>query len=373
MKLARSTPCVQWAEKLAARHPDDLSRSERIALQEHLLSCPACASTAAFYTRMETGLRNLPLIEPKHPLSPALLEAQSGKKRVNSRVGLVTDNEQQVLPPLPFSRKDKYAQSAPRIFQLTGAINAVAAIFIVGVILSGFIGLFLLHHVTTGKGDIASTFLQVSTKQLNFGDVASDSTSTLPLTLYNSGKQELHWNANIMLIGWMYPWLTLDKNSGTIAPGVQQTIQITADTSQMPPSSTSYSTFININSNGGNYSVPVTLTVPSSCVSINPQSLSFTTIDGQNQTRKATISNNCSYPIVSWSIGEVTNDGLHWLTVSPTSITLPRGASQDISIIVTGGNLGAGGYTGQVIFTESSQKVVQTVTVRWVILPQTPG
>src|SRR5258706_1738780 len=47
------TPCPEWEEKLAAFDLDDLSASEREALNFHLLSCSACASALADYQRMD--------------------------------------------------------------------------------------------------------------------------------------------------------------------------------------------------------------------------------------------------------------------------------------------------------------------------------
>lgn len=48
------TPCPEWEEKLAAFDLDDLSASEREALNSHLLSCSACAAALADYRRMDS-------------------------------------------------------------------------------------------------------------------------------------------------------------------------------------------------------------------------------------------------------------------------------------------------------------------------------
>ena len=47
------TPCPEWEEKLGAFDLDDLSASEREALNLHLLTCSACASILADYQRMD--------------------------------------------------------------------------------------------------------------------------------------------------------------------------------------------------------------------------------------------------------------------------------------------------------------------------------
>lgn len=62
-------PCTDWAQRLGARHQDDLSPAEHTALKQHLTSCQACAKVYAAYHTMEVGIRNLPVIKPLPGLS----------------------------------------------------------------------------------------------------------------------------------------------------------------------------------------------------------------------------------------------------------------------------------------------------------------
>jgi hypothetical protein len=57
-------PCTDWVQKLAARHPDDLSASDRIALNEHLALCQACSEVHAAYKKMEAAIHSLPMSKP---------------------------------------------------------------------------------------------------------------------------------------------------------------------------------------------------------------------------------------------------------------------------------------------------------------------
>jgi hypothetical protein len=57
-------PCTDWVQKLAARHPDDLLASDRIALNEHLALCPVCSEVHTAYKKMETAIHSLPLSKP---------------------------------------------------------------------------------------------------------------------------------------------------------------------------------------------------------------------------------------------------------------------------------------------------------------------
>jgi hypothetical protein len=63
------TPCSDWVQKLSARHLDDLSLSDRNALNEHLALCQACCEVHAAYKTLEAVIRNLPMSKPVPALS----------------------------------------------------------------------------------------------------------------------------------------------------------------------------------------------------------------------------------------------------------------------------------------------------------------
>ena len=81
------TPCMDWALKLSARHPDDLSSSDRLALEEHLLCCHACAEVHTAYQKMEIGIRSLLVSTPAPVLPPQHLQFAK-KARIESRISL---------------------------------------------------------------------------------------------------------------------------------------------------------------------------------------------------------------------------------------------------------------------------------------------
>ena len=58
------TPCTDWAQRLAARHQDDLSPADHAALKQHLACCQACAKVYAAYHAMEACICSLPDIKP---------------------------------------------------------------------------------------------------------------------------------------------------------------------------------------------------------------------------------------------------------------------------------------------------------------------
>ncbi len=69
------TPCSEWAEKLAAIYPDDLSLAEQQALNTHIESCDACAAVRLEYQAMSSFIHNIgaPPLRSGFPLRLAQL------------------------------------------------------------------------------------------------------------------------------------------------------------------------------------------------------------------------------------------------------------------------------------------------------------
>ena len=59
MKNSMPEPCAEWRDKLAARHPNDLTPEEQAALQTHLVTCANCRAVYAAYQKLERHLHAL--------------------------------------------------------------------------------------------------------------------------------------------------------------------------------------------------------------------------------------------------------------------------------------------------------------------------
>jgi hypothetical protein len=119
--------------------------------------------------------------------------------------------------------------------------------------------------------------LDVKTTSLDFGQLRMGSTATLSIVISNAGAQRLTW----MVDTGGTAWLSILTMAGTIDPGqFDQSINVTADTSQL--SAGTYSATLNINSNGGNAQVAVSLAVtsvvtPSAILSVSPSTMNGNT------------------------------------------------------------------------------------------------
>jgi hypothetical protein len=110
--------------------------------------------------------------------------------------------------------------------------------------------------------------------------------------------------------------------------------------------------------------VDVMLAVQSPCISVVPQSLTFSATPGQgNPGPQVATVGNCG-PAGSWSATASTTDGANWIIVSPSSGSLAANATQDVAITVSSANLQMGTYTGHVTFKLGSSVATVSVTLQ---------
>ena len=69
MTILNPTPCSDWVQKLSARHSDDLTPADRIALKEHLVMCKTCSEVHIAYQTMEVSIRRMLISKPKPMLT----------------------------------------------------------------------------------------------------------------------------------------------------------------------------------------------------------------------------------------------------------------------------------------------------------------
>jgi len=90
MKEMISMPCADWSQRLAARHRNDLSFTERVALNEHLVFCQACTEVYAAYNTIESRIRSLPAVEPLPTVSYRVLLLQKDTAAPEKFIELVS-------------------------------------------------------------------------------------------------------------------------------------------------------------------------------------------------------------------------------------------------------------------------------------------
>ncbi len=98
----------------------------------------------------------------------------------------------------------------------------------------------------------------VSSTNLNFGQILKGQALTRQLTFGNCGKQTLNWSITTRTADGA-AWLSVATSNGTIAPGNTATINVTVNTGSLAVGD--YSGTVNITSDGGNQAVSVEMIV----------------------------------------------------------------------------------------------------------------
>ncbi len=98
----------------------------------------------------------------------------------------------------------------------------------------------------------------VSSTNLNFGQILQGQVLTQQLTFGNCGKQTLNWSITIRTADGA-AWLSVSTSNGTIAPGNTVTINVAVNTGSLAVGN--FSGNVNITSDGGNQTVNVEMTV----------------------------------------------------------------------------------------------------------------
>jgi hypothetical protein len=163
-------------------------------------------------------------------------------------------------------------------------------------------------------------------------------------------------------------WLHISPTGGNLKSKATQAVTMRASSAKLTAGTyTGLVTFKIGSSIAGVVNISLSVEPSQSCITANPQSLTFTALQGQSPPgSQVTTVVNCGNA-GSWSASISTTDGANWLSVNPSQGPLDGNTSQDVSISVSSANLQVGTYTGQVIFSLGSSKqiVIVTLTVQY--------
>ena len=146
-------PCSEWAEKLAATHPDDLSLSERATLEQHMTTCAACAAVHDEYRSMDAHILELPAVAPlpANMMQPGQLEEVTKERYETFPVALRAGSSP---PRVRLSRAGKM-------------LSSLAAVLVMGVVVGSFALLFSANQagdmISSGPGVASPKTIYVAT------------------------------------------------------------------------------------------------------------------------------------------------------------------------------------------------------------------
>ncbi|MBT4796362.1 MAG: hypothetical protein HON83_08155 [Candidatus Marinimicrobia bacterium] len=197
--------------------------------------------------------------------------------------------------------------------------------------------------------EVTPVGLILSENSLNFGE----ETTELSFIISNSGTGELNWTLSSG-----NSWLSANPTSGTITTNTET---ITVNVSRAGLSPNTYTGSIFIDSNGGDQTVSVTMTVPDTpapMIDVSPAVLNF----GSSGTELTFTITNIGQETLNWSI----SDDQNWLEVSPTSGSTTT-EQDEIIVNVDRAGLSVGDYTGIISISSNGGDI--NIDVSMEILP----
>lgn len=196
----------------------------------------------------------------------------------------------------------------------------------------------------------------VNPKFLNFGNLPKGDSKPLPMVIGNPSEQVLLWQADTCGT----KWLTVYPRSGSIKPGQQQTVNVTADTSSLAVGNHAATLIFTAEGDASSESiqVPVTLsvlpsgktqqTVQNLVVSPLAVGLNFARFLNSSKTLPLAISNQDGLAPVKWTAD---NGGTRWLNLDRWGGTLQPGEQQTIFVTANTSSLPLGEYAATLTFT----------------------
>ncbi len=352
------SPCVDWAEKLALK-PEDLAPTERAALNAHLATCSACGAVSADYRLLITRMpaRPVPAVRPLPHLLPELFYLQEDPKKA----GILADSPAaSKLIRMPTTRIPPRRRTPKRsTILIIGILRSMAAVLIVGIILSGYGWLFEHYRPTLGGSvpPLLPAQLAVKPSYLDFTTVEVGENEAAQIEVSNTGGHALKWHVDPV---WSQAfWLVLSKSAGTLAPGTHE--WITAKVSLVNMKGIHYATSLLFASNGGNANVLVNASVQ--CILTSPQALFFAGTSGKGDPPPQSLAITSCSGTGTWSATVNTLENTRWLTLSQVSGLLVNGKAQGVLIKINLAGLAAGSYTGHILFTLGSASTLVTVNL----------
>ncbi len=197
--------------------------------------------------------------------------------------------------------------------------------------------------------DLNNPQITLSDESLDFGT----SQATRVITVTNTGRETLNWN-----LAKEQSWISISKANGTLEEGESEDINVEVFRGGLAPND--YQGNLDFTSNGGQESVPVTMTVAATPI----LELSTQFLDFGSEINQLTFDiTNIGNSMLQWDVSADVN----WINVVPNS-----GANAgQVTVFVKRDLVGFGGYNGNI--TINSNGGVQGISVSMLHTPPPPN
>ncbi len=214
---------------------------------------------------------------------------------------------------------------------------------------------------------IAPPVLAVAPASLTFN--VTTGINTLPFTIGNTGGEPLNWTT--ALAPGAPGFVSLSATSGNgLAGGTNTSVNVIVNATGLAGGST-YNTSVTVSAidpitgntiSGSPATVAITINVAVSSMQLNTNTLNFTTNVGVNPPPQTIMLTNNGGD-GSWSASAPSQS---WVTLNPTSGTIPSGSSEPVTFTIDVTGLNSGSYSATVVITPSTGNAI-TVTINLTI------
>ncbi|MBW3671361.1 MAG: hypothetical protein KY432_06775, partial [Acidobacteria bacterium] len=169
------------------------------------------------------------------------------------------------------------------------------------------------------------------------------------IEVVNSGSAPLDWSMTGP------EWIQIDPASGVVTAGERSQVVVTPDRSDL--SIGVHDGLLSLSSNGGNATATLSVEVAeSSGLRLDPSTLDFGTSVEELSIRVV----NDATQSIDWAA----QAGTDWISLSPSTGTVPAGSSQSVTVDVSRSSLPSGTHQAAIRFTSNMGSAAATVIVK---------
>ena len=173
------------------------------------------------------------------------------------------------------------------------------------------------------RAEIVSPRLEVDPHHLDFGLIGPSEVVQGQLHLRNEGSGTLEWH-----LKGEFTWLEVSPRQGRCAPGETVDIQVNGFALALPAGTTSAQELLRIESNGGQFEVPISVAIAAPTLTVLPLLLDLGTSENYAPLQETLRIANHGGGHLTGSV----NSQVEWLSVEPTSFDCTAGMVADITV-----------------------------------------
>lgn len=209
--------------------------------------------------------------------------------------------------------------------------------------------------------------LQLGNSRVDLGSGNPGTVVEKTVTLTNAGGGRVTWSAQSST-----PWLALSPTSGSFAGSTLVTLR--ANRSNLAPGAyLGQITFTQGQGQPQTLHVSMTVNIAPAGLVLSTASLSFAGTPAQSPAGQTIVIQNSGGQTLDWSAASTTASGGDWLSVTPTSGSLPPSSSAILTVNVVTVNMDLGAYQGALSFSYAGGQVQQIAIALNVNPPPQPA